>query len=78
MPRMIPTPISPATKSDAERMLYDALRDALDDDFIVFHGVAWQGVGADGRPRSGQRFWASAVAAWSARSTATRRCSALG
>jgi hypothetical protein len=51
---MLPTPISPATQSDAERALYDALRASLDDDFVVFHGVAWQGVDAGGRPRDGE------------------------
>jgi hypothetical protein len=51
---MIPTPIAPATQSDAERALYDALRDALDDDFVVFHSVAWQGVDGQGRPRDGE------------------------
>lgn len=54
MPRMIPTPISPATRSEAEKTLYAALRDALDDDFVVFHSVAWQGLGADGRRRDGE------------------------
>jgi hypothetical protein len=51
---MIPTPISPATRSDAERALYAAFRDELDDGYIVFHGVAWHGVDPSGRPRDGE------------------------
>jgi hypothetical protein len=54
MARMIPTPIARETKSDAERLLYDALRDALDDDYVVFHSVAWQGVNGEGRRRDGE------------------------
>ncbi len=54
MARMYPTPIDPDTKSDAERMLYEAFRDTLGDDYTVFHSVAWQSVDRRGRARDGE------------------------
>ncbi len=51
---MYPSEISPDTKSDAERTLYDAFRDGLDNDYTVFHSVAWQSPGKKGRPRDGE------------------------
>ncbi|MFN8472583.1 MAG: NERD domain-containing protein [Anaerolineae bacterium] len=54
MARMYPNPIDPETKSNAERRLYAAFRDSLDDTWTVFHSVAWQGLGRDGRPRDGE------------------------
>jgi hypothetical protein len=38
---MYPNQLDPATKSDAERTLYAALRDQLDDTYTVFHSVAY-------------------------------------
>jgi hypothetical protein len=51
---MYPTPINPATKSNAERVLYEAFRNQLDDSFIVFHSVAWQSKSRQGRARDGE------------------------
>jgi len=54
MARMYPDPISPDTKSGAERRLYEAFREALDDDYTVFHSVAWQSQDKRGRARDGE------------------------
>ena len=54
MARMYPSPINSETKSDAERVLYDAFRDQLDDSYTVFHGVAWQSQDKRGRARDGE------------------------
>ena len=54
MAHMYPTPIDPDTRSDAERLLYDALRDKLSDDYTVFHSVAWQSQDRQGRARDGE------------------------
>ena len=54
MARMYPNQLSPATQSTAERLLYEAFRDGLDNDYTVFHSVAWQSVDGEGRPRDGE------------------------
>ena len=54
MARMYPSQISPDTKSDAERLLYEAFHDGLDNDYTVFHSVAWQSLDGEGRPRDGE------------------------
>ncbi len=54
MARMYPNQISPDTESSAERLLYEAFRDRLDNTYTVFHSVAWQSLDADGRPRDGE------------------------
>ena len=41
MARMYPNQLDPATKSAAERTLYAAMRDQLDDAYTVFHSVAY-------------------------------------
>lgn len=54
MARMYPGVINPNTESAAERQLYAAFRDSLDDDYVVFHSVAWQSPARDGRTRDGE------------------------
>jgi hypothetical protein len=54
MARMYPNELSPDTKSDAERLLYEAFRDGLDNSYTVFHSVAWQSLDGEGRPRDGE------------------------
>ncbi len=54
MARMYPNHLSPDTKSAAERQLYKAFRDRLDNDYTVFHSVAWQSLDGEGRPRDGE------------------------
>jgi hypothetical protein len=54
MARMYPNQLSPDTRSEAERQLYLAFRDNLESDYTVFHGVAWQSLDAEGRPRDGE------------------------
>lgn len=54
MARMYPTPINADTESSAERKLYAAFRDYLDDDYIIFHSVAWQSLTQERRPRDGE------------------------
>jgi hypothetical protein len=54
MARMYPNQLSPDTRSDAERQLYKAFRDKLEDDYIVFHSVAWLSQDRQGRPRDGE------------------------
>jgi len=54
MARMYPKPLDPNTKSDAERALYAAFRDKLDESYTVFHSVAWQSLDRSGRPRDGE------------------------
>ena len=51
MARMYPNRLDPNTDSQAECELYALLRDGLADDYVVFHSVAWQGLGRDGRRR---------------------------
>ena len=54
MARMYPNKLRSDTRSDAERLLYGAFRDGLDNDYTVFHSVAWQSLDGDGRPRDGE------------------------
>jgi hypothetical protein len=54
MARMYPNQLSSDTRSDAERQLYRAFRDELDNSYTVFHSVAWQSLDAEGRPRDGE------------------------
>jgi hypothetical protein len=54
MARMYPNRISSDTRSAAERLLYEAFRETLDDSYVVFHSVAWQSKDAEGRPRDGE------------------------
>jgi superfamily I DNA/RNA helicase len=54
MARMVPNQLSPDTRSDAERLLYEAFRDRLEDDYIVFHSAAWLSQDRQGRPRDGE------------------------
>lgn len=51
---MFPDPIQPETESPAERLLYERFREALDDDYQVFHSVAWQGLDRERRARDGE------------------------
>jgi hypothetical protein len=51
---MYPNQLSPDTVSEAERQLYEAFRDRLEDSYTVFHSVAWQSLDAEGRPRDGE------------------------
>ncbi len=41
MAHIYPQRLNPETQSQAERTLYEALRDALPDDYTVFHSVRW-------------------------------------
>lgn len=41
MARMYPSPISPDTKSDAERQIYDLLKQQLDHSFVAIQNVVW-------------------------------------
>ena len=54
MARMYPNEVSSETESDAERLLYHAFRDDLDNNYTVFHSVAWQSLDGEGRPRDGE------------------------
>jgi hypothetical protein len=54
MARMYPNQLSLETVSEAERQLYEAFRDGLENDYTVFHNVAWQSLDAEGRPRDGE------------------------
>ena len=54
MARMYPNQLSPDTRSPAERQLFEAFRDNLEDDYIVFHSAAWLSPDAKGRPRDGE------------------------
>ena len=54
MARMYPNELSSETESGAERLLYQAFRDDLDNDYTVFHSVAWQSLDGEGRPRDGE------------------------
>jgi hypothetical protein len=54
MARMYPNRLDPNTKSPAERVLYEAFQDQLDNSYAVFHGVNWQSPTPDGRRRDGE------------------------
>jgi hypothetical protein len=51
---MYPNQLSPDTESDAERKLYQAFQDELDNSYTVFHSVAWQSLDDHRRPRDGE------------------------
>jgi hypothetical protein len=51
--RMIPeSPVD--NESNAERVLFERLRDETPDEIVAFHSVAWQLPGAKGRPEQGE------------------------
>ena len=51
--RMIPeSPVE--TESNAERKLFERLRDETPDEIVAFHSVAWQLPGKNGRPEQGE------------------------
>ena len=54
MARMYPNQLDPDTKSDAERLLYQAFDEKVDNSYTVFHSVAWQSLDGEGRPRDGE------------------------
>jgi hypothetical protein len=54
MAKMYPCKLFEETESHAERRLYKAFRDGLDDSYTVFHAVAWQSLDEDGRRRDGE------------------------
>ncbi len=54
MARMYSNQLNPDTESAAEQQLYEAFRDGLDNDYTVFHSVAWQSLDGEGRPRDGE------------------------
>jgi hypothetical protein len=51
---MYPNQLSADTQSEAERVLYQAFQEKLDNSYIVFHDVDWHSPGSDGRPRDGE------------------------
>lgn len=55
MARMYPNHLAISEKvSSAEYNLYRQLRDQLDNSYVVFHSVAWQAKGRNGRPIDGE------------------------
>lgn len=54
MARMYPNQLDQETESHAERLLYKAFRDELDNSYTVFHSVHWQSLDGEGRPRDGE------------------------
>jgi hypothetical protein len=50
---MVPFPMLP-TESSAERLLYEALLEQLDEQYVVFHSVDWALAGANGRIEQGE------------------------
>ncbi len=54
MAHVYPEVIAPETTSPAERELYELFRQNLSDDYVVFHGVAWQALDERGRRRDGE------------------------
>jgi hypothetical protein len=55
MARMIPDQPSSETVSQAERKLFERLRDSTSDEIVAYHGVAWQTPGkGGGRPEQGE------------------------
>jgi hypothetical protein len=51
---MYPNQCDSSTRSSAERRLYDAFRERLDDSYIVFHHVAWLSLDRRKQPRDGE------------------------
>ena len=54
MARMYPTPIQPATDSEAERILYRELERQLDDTYTVIHSANWQFPDKNRRAQNGE------------------------
>lgn len=54
MARMVPDRVRDATKSAAERKLFDVLREGLPNDYTVFHHVAWLARNLRGDARDGE------------------------
>ncbi len=54
MAQMHPKHINDETVSNAERLLYSAFHEKLDDSYVVFHHAKWQGLDKEGRPRDGE------------------------
>ncbi len=54
MAQMFPPRIGDDTASAAERKLFRAFQEQLDDDYLVFHHVNWHGRDEEGRPRDGE------------------------
>ena len=54
MARMIPEEPGPETVSQAERTLFERLRDGTPEQLVAYHGVAWQTPGKGGRPEQGE------------------------
>lgn len=54
MARMFPDYLDPATRSAAERILYKAFCDQLDDAYVVFHNVAWLALDRRKHPHDGE------------------------
>lgn len=54
MARMYPNQLQDVKVSSAEFDLYHQLRDQLPNSYIVFHSVAWQAIGRNGRPQDGE------------------------
>ena len=51
---MIPDELRPDTESQAERRLFDRIRDETSNDIVAFHSVAWLVPGRNGKPRRGE------------------------
>lgn len=54
MAQMFPPRIGDDTASGAERKLFRAFQEQLDNDYLVFHHVNWHGKDENGRPRDGE------------------------
>jgi hypothetical protein len=54
MARMYPNELDMDTESPAEKRLYQAFRDGLDNSYVAFHSVAWQAIDANRRTRDGE------------------------
>jgi hypothetical protein len=54
MAQMYPNTLDINTESEAERRLYQAFKEVLDDQFVVFHSVAWQSLNEEKQPRDGE------------------------
>lgn len=54
MAQMFPPRLGDDTASGAERKLFHAFREQLNDDYLVFHHVNWHGKDENGRPRDGE------------------------
>jgi hypothetical protein len=54
MAKMFPDKLRSDIKSDAEKRLYQALKEQLSDQFIVFHSVSWQVQNLNNGARDGE------------------------